>query len=62
MRPILARLDKEGQACYLETQDEKDVPIYLHFGFSVIDESTIPNTPIKNWALLRKPGDSSPLA
>ena len=56
MRPMLARLDKEGQACYLETQDEKDVQIYLHFGFSVIDESPIPNTPIKNWALLRKPG------
>jgi GNAT superfamily N-acetyltransferase len=54
MRPLLAKLDSESRDCYLETQDEKDVPIYLHFGFSIIDESLVPNTPLKNWALLRK--------
>jgi GNAT superfamily N-acetyltransferase len=57
MRSLLAQLDKASRDCYLETQDEKDVPIYLHFGFSIIDESIVPNTPLKNWALLRKHPD-----
>ena len=55
IKPMLVRLDTEGKPCYLETQDEKDVAIYLHFGFTVIDESVIPDTPLHSWAMLRKP-------
>jgi len=53
LRPLLARLDGEHLPCYLETQNEKNVPIYQHFGFKVVEEATIPGTEIRNWAMLR---------
>jgi ribosomal protein S18 acetylase RimI-like enzyme len=55
VRPMLQRLDSEKKSCYLETQDPQDVAIYQHFGFKVIDQSTIPDTPLSTWAMLRKP-------
>jgi len=54
IRPMLTRIDKEGLPCYLETLDERNVPIYEHLGFKVVDESTVPNTSITNWAMLRE--------
>ena len=54
LRPMLTRPDKEGMPCYLETLDENNVPIYEHLGFKVVDESTVPNTSITNWAMLRE--------
>ena len=55
LRGMLYRIDKEGLPCYLETEVEKNVPIYEHFGFEVIDEFIVPNTMVKIWAMLRKP-------
>jgi GNAT superfamily N-acetyltransferase len=54
VRPMLSRADQEKLPCYLETNDPKDVTIYQHFGFKIIEEDTIPHTPVKNWAMLRK--------
>jgi ribosomal protein S18 acetylase RimI-like enzyme len=54
MRPALARANREKLPCYLETNDEKDVQIYLHFGFKVLEEETLPGTAVKNWAMLRE--------
>jgi ribosomal protein S18 acetylase RimI-like enzyme len=51
--PMLARIDEEGLPCYLETPDERNVPLYEHFGFTVVDRSTIPETDLANWAMLR---------
>ena len=59
VRPMLARIDREKLPCYLETNLEADVSIYRHFGFRVLEESPIPGTPIKNWAMLRNVGASS---
>jgi len=56
LRPMLARADAAKLPCYLETNDPADVPIYAHFGFKVLEESTIPGTPVKNWAMLRTIG------
>jgi len=53
LEPMLARIDEEGLSCYLETQDEADVRLYEHFGFKVIEKSTIPETNLTNWAMLR---------
>jgi hypothetical protein len=50
---MLARIDEEGLPCYLETMDPNDVPLYKHFGFKVVDESTVPATSLTNWAMLR---------
>lgn len=53
LEPMLARIDEEGLPCYLETIDEHNVSFYEHFGFAVIEKSTIPETNLTNWAMLR---------
>ena len=52
---MLSEIDKEGLSCYLETEVKKNVPIYQHFGFDVIDEFIIPNTNVNIIAMLRQP-------
>ena len=52
--PMLKRIDNENLPCYLETISKKNVSIYEHFGFKTIDKSTIPETQLMNWAMLRK--------
>jgi ribosomal protein S18 acetylase RimI-like enzyme len=54
LRPMLARADTNCLPCYLETQIEARVPLYKHFGFHVIEKSTIPGTNLTNWAMLRE--------
>ena len=53
LRPMFARMDEEGLPCYLETLDEAKVSIYEHFGFKIVEKSTIPKTDLTNWAMLR---------
>ena len=53
MRPMLARIDREGLSCYLETMEETNIPLYEHFGFRVLEESAIPQTKIATWFMLR---------
>jgi len=53
LRPMLARIDEEGLPCYLETLVERNVRLYEHFGFEVIEKATIPKTSLTNWAMLR---------
>jgi ribosomal protein S18 acetylase RimI-like enzyme len=54
VKPMLIRSDQDNLPCYLETNDEVDVPIYRHFGFKVVEEGIIPGTTVKNWAMLRE--------
>ena len=54
LNPMLARIDNEGLPCYLETHDQKDVSLYEHFGFKVIEESTVTGTSLTNWSMLRE--------
>jgi ribosomal protein S18 acetylase RimI-like enzyme len=54
IRPMLARLDEAGLPCYLDTLDEKNLSVYRHFGFEVIEEAIIPGTPLILWSMLRK--------
>ena len=54
LKAMFARIDKERLPCYLETQDEKNLPIYQHYGFKVVEESIVPNTKVTNWAMLRE--------
>ncbi len=55
LKPILARIDEERLPCYLETQNQKTVPLYEHYGFEVVEEGTIPGTVTGHWAMLRQP-------
>jgi GNAT superfamily N-acetyltransferase len=54
LRPMLSRTDREGIPCYLETGDERNVRLYEHFGFRVVDKSAVPRTELTSWAMLRE--------
>lgn len=55
LRPMLEYLDRINQKCYLETHKEENVKIYEHFGFELIEISTIPHTEMKQYSMLRNP-------
>ncbi len=54
LRAMFARIDKEGLPCYLETQAEKNVGIYEHLGFKVVEEGIVPGSNVTSWAMLRE--------
>lgn len=54
LRQMLARMDGAGLPCYLETLEEQNVRLYEHFGFTVSENSAIPDTNLRNWAMLRE--------
>ncbi len=37
LKPVLAHADRSRRLCYLETQNEKNVILYQHFGFEVAE-------------------------
>ena len=53
LKPMLARIDREKMPCYLDTEEEKNVSIYQHYGFRVLEEVEIPGTGIILRAMLR---------
>jgi GNAT superfamily N-acetyltransferase len=54
LRTMFARIDKEGLPCYLETQTEKNVSIYQHHGFKIVEEFIVPGSQVTTWAMLRE--------
>ena len=54
LKPMLAKLDREGLPCYLETLEEQNVSLYQHFGFNIVDESRVTETTLTSWAMLRE--------
>jgi len=55
LNEMLPYIDEEDLHCYLETEGEKNVSMYQHFGFEVVDEFVVPRTNDKLVAMLRKP-------
>jgi ribosomal protein S18 acetylase RimI-like enzyme len=55
LNEMFSRIDKEALPCYVETEGEKNVSMYQHFGFEVVDEFIVPNTTDKLIAMLRQP-------
>ncbi len=55
MRAVMEQADSEGRPCWLETQAEKNVAIYRHLGFEVVEEGMIPGGTVKSWGMLRTP-------
>jgi ribosomal protein S18 acetylase RimI-like enzyme len=53
LNPIFERLDKDDIACYVETQNMKNVDMYKHFGFALVHETLIPRTEQPLYLLLR---------
>ncbi|NVM35526.1 MAG: GNAT family N-acetyltransferase [Candidatus Lokiarchaeota archaeon] len=54
IKPMLARIDKEQLRCYLDTNNEKNVGLYQHFGFKVLKKYQIPGTNVINWSMSRE--------
>ena len=51
----LKRCDELNLPCYLETFKEKNVLIYKHLGFDLLDDYKIPETDLTIYSLLRRP-------
>lgn len=55
LNEMLSEIDNKGLPCYVETEGEKNVSMYRHFGFEVVDEFVVPDTTDKLVAMLRQP-------
>ena len=55
MRPMLQFCDDEKMVAYLETNKEKNVSLYNHYGFELKKEELIPKTTVTHYAMVRKP-------
>jgi GNAT superfamily N-acetyltransferase len=53
LKATLARIDRDGLPCYLETDEAKSVAIYQRYGFEVAEEIPIPDTTLTVWAMVR---------
>ncbi len=54
MQPMLAECDASGQCAYLESSNERNVPLYMRHGFVVTGEVTTHLGP-KAWLMWREP-------
>jgi len=54
LKPMCARMDLEHSSCYLTTHNRENVAIYQHYGFAVVEQSMIPRTETRVWAMLRR--------
>lgn len=55
LRPMLAYFDRIGAKCYLETHDIKNVAMYRHFGFEIVESPRMPHSDLTHYAMSRKP-------
>ncbi len=53
LRSMLGRIDQEKLPVYLYTNKERNVSIYKHFNFKIVEETIIPKTDVPFWAMLR---------
>lgn len=53
LKPMVKRIDNENVLIYLDTNQEKNVSFYEHFGFTILEEIIIPKTNIVNWSMIR---------
>ena len=55
MRPMLGFCDDEKMVAYLETNKAANVGLYQHYGFDLMKEEIIPQTPVTHYAMVRHP-------
>ena len=54
MRPMLTYLDQQKLPAYLETQSQRNVEMYRHWGFELLKEEMMPDTTLKLYLMLRR--------
>lgn len=57
LRPMLQFCDDEKMVAYLETNKDKNVTLYNHYGFELKKEELIPKTSVMHYAMVRQPLD-----
>jgi len=57
LAPMLARISRQHLSCYLDTEVEKNVAIYNHYGFRVVENSIVVDTGVRSWSMLRESPD-----
>ena len=55
LRPMLEYFDRSGDDCYLETFDDENIPLYVHYGFTLCETVNVPKSNLILRAMLRKP-------
>jgi len=55
IRPMIEWLDEKGMACYLNTQNEKNIGLYEHFGFRAVEQVTLSGSAIVHTGMVRDP-------
>lgn len=53
IQPMLDQADRAQLPCYLDTHNENNVALYQRFGFRVACQSTIPNSNVQHWPMIR---------
>lgn len=54
--PLLAECRERGFACTLETQNPRNVGLYEHYGFTVVDTIRLRNSDLKQYCMVYLPG------
>ena len=52
MKPLLNYFKLNKKICYLETNNDRNAPIYEHFGFKVMEKTIVPNSDVPHYAML----------
>ena len=52
IKPLIEYFRINKKVCYLETNWDKNVPIYEHFGFKVMEKSLVPGSNVEHYAML----------
>ena len=55
LQPVLEQCDAQGEAAYLESSKETNIPFYERHGFKVTEEITLPKNGPPIWAMWRDP-------
>ena len=59
MNVMFERADRDGLACYLETETPENVAYYRHHGFEIRTEWDVPPDGPHMWGMLRAPAQSA---
>ena len=52
MKPLMNYFKEHKLMCYLETNWDKNVPIYEHFGFKVMEKAMVPGSNVEHYGML----------
>ena len=50
----LKRVDADGLPCYLETSNERNIPLYERYGFNIYHTDLLPDNGPRYWGMLRE--------